>query len=72
MNRSITSRTEGRVPLARALGISHGESGYTAPDMLRAPARAGALQAASCPSRMNGRLYWPDGRVTDLHGTPLN
>ena len=32
--------------------------------------RAGSEQALGHPSRRGNRLYWRDGRVTDLHGSP--
>lgn len=33
--------------------------------------RAGSEQPGQYPSRAGRRLYWPDGRVTDLQGAPL-
>ena len=33
--------------------------------------RPGAAQAQQHPSRRGDRLYYADGRVTDLHGTPI-
>lgn len=33
--------------------------------------RPGANTAASLPSRVGDRLYWPDGRTTDLSSNPL-
>lgn len=38
-------------------------------DMRPAPYREGSLEARRHPSRRGDRLYWPDGRVTDLSGT---
>lgn len=39
---------------------------------LRPPVpRAGSLQVRQHPSRRGNRLYYPDGRVTDLAGNPL-
>lgn len=38
----------------------------------RAPVdRPGAAEAQQHPSRRGDRLYYPDGRVTDLSGTPI-
>ena len=33
--------------------------------------RPGATDCSALPSRMGNTLRWPDGRVTDLSGTPL-
>lgn len=71
MSNGFTDRTTTRVPAARLIGIHHGPSGYTAPDMRRAPVRIDATQAFARPSRTNNRLHWPDGRVTDLHGIAI-
>lgn len=32
--------------------------------------RPGAMVAFTRPSRVGSRLYWPDGRVTDIDGNP--
>ena len=72
MSDFLSSRTSARVPAARPIGIYHGPSGYTAPDMHRAPVRQGAQAAYTRPSRINDRLHWPDGHVTDLHGAALS
>lgn len=50
-------------------GITHAP--MSAADAAPCTARAGAEQALLCPSRRGSRLYWRDGRVTDLSGTPI-
>jgi hypothetical protein len=60
-----------RMPYARPVGIQHGEPGYTAPELRRPSHRPGSSQAYAQPSRINDRLHWPDGQVTDLRGQPL-
>ena len=34
-------------------------------------ARPGAADAMALPSRMNDRLHYRDGRVTDMQGNPI-
>ena len=33
--------------------------------------RPSAMQASALPSRRGNHLRWPDGRLTDLHGAPV-
>ncbi|ABM32189.1 hypothetical protein QRO08_16780 [Paracidovorax citrulli] len=45
--------------------------GYPCPELRPFDGRPGAMQAFDLPSRMNNRLHYRDGRVTDLQGKPL-
>lgn len=47
--------------------INQGPGGYTCPELLPDPGIApGRMVAHGLPSRVGDRLYWPNGRVTDL------
>lgn len=43
----------------------------TTADASPPPDRAGSGHAAQFPSRRGERLYWPDGRITDLQGNAI-
>lgn len=47
------------------------QAGLGTGDMRKPIDRAGSELAGRFPSRLGNRLYWPDGRVTDVHGVPL-
>lgn len=44
---------------------------YSAPELESYAGRPGAMRAFDLPSRINNRLYFRDGRVTDLQGQPI-
>lgn len=46
-------------------------NGYPCPELRPFTGRPGAMQAFALPSRVNHRLYHPDGRITGLQGEPL-
>lgn len=44
----------------------------SAADLEPPPPRPRSLDHSQCPSRMGNELHYPDGRVTDLDGNPIN
>ena len=48
----------------------HADAHYV-PSEYAPSVRPGAMTAFALPSRVGERLYWPDGRITDMHGTVL-
>lgn len=44
----------------------------SAADLAPRQPRPGSEAALSLPSRVGDRLYWPDGRITDLEGKPCS
>ena len=51
---------------------AHNSKHYNpAKDMLAPAARPGADDGLQIPSRVNDRLYFRDGRCTDLAGKPI-
>lgn len=43
----------------------------SAADLAPSALRPGATDALACPSRIGSRLYYRDGRTTNLQGDPL-
>ena len=43
----------------------------TCPELTDARHRAGSAAHRAHPSRVGNRLHYPDGRITDLAGTPI-
>ncbi len=75
--RSLEARRRNRLayePTTYQPTASAGEGepkGYRCPELRPFDGRPGAMQAFDLPSRMNNRLHYRDGRVTDLQGKPL-
>lgn len=59
-----------RVPMAQPIHVAK-EGHYQGAELRPFVGRPGAMQAFALPSRVNHRLYHPDGRVTGLQGEPL-
>ena len=53
------------------IGNATTKSTYNGAEVCMPALRTGADDALQVPSRINDRLYFRDGRVTDLHGQPL-
>ena len=71
MRTPVSSRqTQARQPMARPLGTPM-KGVYTCPELLPNADRPAGTQALALPSRMNNRLHYRDGRVTDLQGNPI-
>ena len=51
---------------------SHTPSGYSGAELKPYAGRPDTAQAQSLPSRSGNRLRYPDGRITDLAGNPIN
>lgn len=55
----------------RRIGNATSQGTYNGAEVCMPALRTGADDALQVPSRINDRLYFRDGRVTDLHGQPL-
>ncbi len=62
--------SQSRQPMAKPIGNPM-RGVYTCPELRPNADRPAAANAFELPSRMNNRLHYRDGRVTDLQGNPI-
>lgn len=64
-------RTKNRAPSTLDLDAEAHRARYYVPPPQTDAARPGRDDALLCPSRVNNRRHYRDGRVTDMEGRPL-
>ena len=68
----IARASQGRATPRQISNGNYTPSGYSGAELKPYAGRPDTAQALSLPSRSGNRLRYPDGRITDLAGNPIN
>lgn len=71
LKRIWRDRSRPTTATSRAICNANVRETYTGAEVCMPAMRSGADDALQVPSRINDRLYFRDGRVTDLQGQPV-